>query len=583
MPRLVVGAGCVVALVATAACGGKKGSTGVEGLAECAKNLAALAGSTRPDASMLATACPHVCPEGLAAYAGADSSSKLLALVGRCGFLCGENDEAISGAHPARRVAMMIEGCGREYYGLAAGQESMLSPDWFVAQRIGKWLADARRGASSDQAAALDRATADLRIPLPLPAAVAGGYELPAGIRVDPPRGATAFVIVGDDLRVVTAPAAVLTADGAKIVGGPPGKAVELANLAAELGAVGAESGGAMGGTTPPIVNEEPAEESMEDEEEEGGTGRRDDMALGKMGVRKEPEPGGYRIRDGAVGRPPGVLSALAGTKPLSLAAPVILADKAGPAVRVLEVVAALAGRELLLAVSLRGQLAVLQANLRAGEGIALAVVIRDGGLVVASPVGRGELAKIGADHDWPELERALRDLREPTGAGAVTLAAEGSATTQDLAAAVDAAIAAGFLEVNAAAAPEVLAWADQQPRGHGGGLRGFEGDGINARLGQAIVTGDIDRVIVRRWVRQKLPMLAECYRDGLAHDPTLAGEVVARFTIAPTGRVVEVTADGVSSPVAACVKEVIEGVRFPRREAGEVLVVFPIQFEAGK
>lgn len=55
-----------------------------------------------------------------------------------------------------------------------------------------------------------------------------------------------------------------------------------------------------------------------------------------------------------------------------------------------------------------------------------------------------------------------------------------------------------------------------------------------------ADAASSIDKDLIRRVVRAHLDEVRACYADGLTRDPTLAGRVVIRFTIASSGKVTE-------------------------------------------
>ncbi len=80
------------------------------------------------------------------------------------------------------------------------------------------------------------------------------------------------------------------------------------------------------------------------------------------------------------------------------------------------------------------------------------------------------------------------------------------------------------------------------------GGMRGRSADVPAARLGAPRVTGDLDRNIVRRYLRRNLPRLTYCYEKELLTRPTLAGEVTVQFTISGAARSREATASGVDA-----------------------------------
>ena len=95
-------------------------------------------------------------------------------------------------------------------------------------------------------------------------------------------------------------------------------------------------------------------------------------------------------------------------------------------------------------------------------------------------------------------------------------------------------------------------------------------------------VRGRLDREIVRRVVRQHLNEVRYCYEQALARRPTLAGRVVAQFTIAPTGHVLVSALQRSSlgeSAVDDCIIAATRRWTFPAPEGGGlVLVSYPFQ-----
>ncbi|HSZ81815.1 MAG TPA: AgmX/PglI C-terminal domain-containing protein [Polyangia bacterium] len=96
------------------------------------------------------------------------------------------------------------------------------------------------------------------------------------------------------------------------------------------------------------------------------------------------------------------------------------------------------------------------------------------------------------------------------------------------------------------------------------------------------VVRGGLDKEIVRRVVRQHLNEVRYCYEEALPQRPTLAGRVVAQFTIAPTGRVLAsaLQSSSLGAPtVEACIVASTRRWLFPQPVGGGVVVVsYPFQ-----
>ena len=56
-------------------------------------------------------------------------------------------------------------------------------------------------------------------------------------------------------------------------------------------------------------------------------------------------------------------------------------------------------------------------------------------------------------------------------------------------------------------------------------------------RIGNASATGDLDKNIIRRYIRRKLPRIRYCYEKELLVKPSLSGTVVTQFLITPRRR----------------------------------------------
>ncbi len=112
------------------------------------------------------------------------------------------------------------------------------------------------------------------------------------------------------------------------------------------------------------------------------------------------------------------------------------------------------------------------------------------------------------------------------------------------------------------------------------GGMRGRRSVTPHVRIGNATATGDLDKNIIRRYIRRKLPRIKYCYEKQLLVKPGLKGTVVTNFQISPTGSVLGSTAKGVSPDVANCVADVISTIQFPKpRGGGLVQVRYPFNF----
>ena len=90
---------------------------------------------------------------------------------------------------------------------------------------------------------------------------------------------------------------------------------------------------------------------------------------------------------------------------------------------------------------------------------------------------------------------------------------------------------------------------------------------------------GGLDKSIIRRYIRRRLPQIQYCYEKQLLAKPDLAGDVDVEFMINPDGSVSEVHASGVDDEVSSCVRGVIEGIAFPHNEQN-TQVHYPFTFQ---
>jgi hypothetical protein len=94
------------------------------------------------------------------------------------------------------------------------------------------------------------------------------------------------------------------------------------------------------------------------------------------------------------------------------------------------------------------------------------------------------------------------------------------------------------------------------------------------------LIVGDLDKTIIRRYIRRKLTAITGCYEKSLLVDSALSGTVETQFLIDPTGHVRDITATGVSPEVSSCVATVISTIQFPlAKGGGSTQVHYPFSF----
>jgi len=100
------------------------------------------------------------------------------------------------------------------------------------------------------------------------------------------------------------------------------------------------------------------------------------------------------------------------------------------------------------------------------------------------------------------------------------------------------------------------------------------------AMLGYPASQGDLDKAIIRRYVKRNLNKIRYCYEKSLLAKPALEGTVQVQFFIAPSGSVATAAATGVDPEVSDCVAGVFKSIEFPApKGGGGVQVNYPITF----
>lgn len=103
--------------------------------------------------------------------------------------------------------------------------------------------------------------------------------------------------------------------------------------------------------------------------------------------------------------------------------------------------------------------------------------------------------------------------------------------------------------------------------------------------------TATIEKEFIRASVRELIPLLVECYEQGLSRDPKLAGSIIVDFTIEGEpgvgGVIGESAIDAVGSTltdpaVRECVQETMFAIEIePPADGGVVKVRYPFEFRS--
>jgi hypothetical protein len=112
------------------------------------------------------------------------------------------------------------------------------------------------------------------------------------------------------------------------------------------------------------------------------------------------------------------------------------------------------------------------------------------------------------------------------------------------------------------------------------GGMRGRSASVPTVSIGQPNAQGDLDKAIIRRYIKRNIQKITYCYEKQLLAKPGLSGTVSTQFFITPNGNVATSSGSGVDPEVANCVADVIKGIEFPKpKGGGGVQVNYPFTF----
>jgi len=123
------------------------------------------------------------------------------------------------------------------------------------------------------------------------------------------------------------------------------------------------------------------------------------------------------------------------------------------------------------------------------------------------------------------------------------------------------------------------------EPVEHGEGSGVGHGIGHNniktptVAIGQPNAQGDLDKAIIRRYIKRNIQKIEYCYEKTLVTTPGLAGTAQIEFVIGADGKVTSSKGSGLDK-VDACVAGVIQGIEFPPpKGGGNVKVNYPFVF----
>jgi hypothetical protein len=98
-----------------------------------------------------------------------------------------------------------------------------------------------------------------------------------------------------------------------------------------------------------------------------------------------------------------------------------------------------------------------------------------------------------------------------------------------------------------------------------------------NVKIGEPKVKGELDKAIIRRYIKRNIQKLMYCYEKELLAKPKLKGTITATFVIGADGTVTSAKATGLKdAAVEECYGRVIQMIAFPKPKTGEVTVAYP-------
>ncbi len=115
---------------------------------------------------------------------------------------------------------------------------------------------------------------------------------------------------------------------------------------------------------------------------------------------------------------------------------------------------------------------------------------------------------------------------------------------------------------------------------GRPGAMRAHDPHLPTVTLGEPNVVGDLDKAIIRRYIKRNIQKLTYCYEKQLLVKPDLEGTVSVQFFITPAGEVATSTASGIDPAVSTCAADVIKAIVFPTPKGDSgVQVNYPFTF----
>ena len=108
----------------------------------------------------------------------------------------------------------------------------------------------------------------------------------------------------------------------------------------------------------------------------------------------------------------------------------------------------------------------------------------------------------------------------------------------------------------------------------------------VSISSGRPLITGSLDKEIIRRIVREHQGEIRYCYTRELTRNTGLGGKIIMKWVISGSGKVVKASVaenQMGSNAVGSCLASRIKRWRFPKPKGGGIVVVsYPFVFKRG-
>jgi hypothetical protein len=95
----------------------------------------------------------------------------------------------------------------------------------------------------------------------------------------------------------------------------------------------------------------------------------------------------------------------------------------------------------------------------------------------------------------------------------------------------------------------------------------------IETKLGAITIVGDLEPLVIRRYLRRSLDQISTCHYGAQLRKPGAHGALTARFLISPLGATTNVTVTGFDDATARCVADVIDAIELVPTDGNAAMV----------